>query len=271
MPQADYEIRRAQRLARMRERAEQKRKAAVAAREAGKQMQSYIPFGQPILVGHHSESKHRNMLKRIDANYRRSMQEATEAAQLERRIAAAESAAAISADDPHAIERYRAKAAVLEREIAAMKAANRWIRASNAMSDQEIADKLAEQGHVLTAAADAIARARRPPFGKPGFSTTNTAAELRRVRARIAELEVEASRVPTPPTTIGRATLTECPEDNRMRITFPARISEEECALMRSAGFVWSPRAQAWQRKLNANARAAARRVAEQLAKQAAE
>lgn len=265
MPRTDYEIRRATRLERLRERAARMRAEAAAARAAGQQIASHIPMGQPILVGHHSEKRHRSAIKKIDSKFRRSMEAVTEAEALERRVAAAESGDAISSDDPHAVERYRAKAASLEREIAAMKAANRWIRASNLMTDAQMSEKLAEQGHTMP--ADAIARARRPPFGRPGFSTTNTAAELRRVRARIVELEAEAAREPAAPLTIGRATLEESPEDNRMRLRFPARLSEDECALVRRAGFVWSPTANAWQRKLNDNARRSARMVAEQLAK----
>jgi len=265
MPRTDYETRRAERLARMRAYAERKREEARAAREAGRAIANAIPMGQPVLVGHHSEGKHRRMLDAQIRHLHKVVAATTEADRIEKRIAAAESGAAISADDPHAVERYRAKAAELEASIAAMKAANKWIRATNLMTDAEIVEKIAEQGHAMP--VDVLAEARRPRFGRPGFNTTNTAAELRRVRARVAELEAEAAREPTPPLTIGRATLEECPEDNRMRLRFPERLTEAECAILRRYGFVYSPSAGAWQRKLNANARASARLAAEQLAK----
>ena len=38
-----------------------------------------IPFGQPILVGHHSESRHRNALKRSDAAMRKCVEESDKA------------------------------------------------------------------------------------------------------------------------------------------------------------------------------------------------
>ena len=51
-------------------------KAEAESAERGKrvrQISDMIPLGQPILVGHHSEKRHRADLKRIDSNTRKSM------------------------------------------------------------------------------------------------------------------------------------------------------------------------------------------------------
>ena len=40
---------------------------------------SHIPFGQPILVGHHSERRHRRDIERIDNNMRKSVEESEKA------------------------------------------------------------------------------------------------------------------------------------------------------------------------------------------------
>jgi hypothetical protein len=54
--------------------------------------------------------------------------------------------------------------------------------------------------------------------------------------------------------------------DNRVRLTFPGKPSEEIRALLRSYGFVWSPTAGAWQRKANDTARHWAAVIAKKLA-----
>jgi hypothetical protein len=52
-------------------------------------MTKCIPMGQPILVGHHSEGRHRNLLKRSDNAMRRGVEAGAYADHLERRSEAA--------------------------------------------------------------------------------------------------------------------------------------------------------------------------------------
>ena len=56
-----------------------------AAYERARQIGDRIPFGQPILVGHHSERGHRADLRRIDRAMRTSVEEAAKAGHYERR------------------------------------------------------------------------------------------------------------------------------------------------------------------------------------------
>jgi len=56
-----------------------------AAYERARQIGDRIPFGQPILVGHHSERGHRADLRRIDRAMRTSVEEAAKAEHYERR------------------------------------------------------------------------------------------------------------------------------------------------------------------------------------------
>lgn len=60
---------------------------------AARQIQDGIPLGQPILVGHHSERRHRKDLARIDTNYRKGFDAHDEAKTTAAR--AAQSAAAL--------------------------------------------------------------------------------------------------------------------------------------------------------------------------------
>lgn len=50
--------------------------------QAADKISSFIPFGQPILVGHHSERRHRRDIERIRSNVEKSIEESDKAAYL---------------------------------------------------------------------------------------------------------------------------------------------------------------------------------------------
>src|SRR6202022_4255715 len=72
---------------------------------AARQQLEMIPVGQPILVGHHSEKRHRSHLKRIDQHFAKAAQHHDTAEHYRRRAAALESNRAIFSDDPDATEK----------------------------------------------------------------------------------------------------------------------------------------------------------------------
>lgn len=93
---ADPAAMEAQRLERAAARAERlEQRAAKAELEAerrfaaGRQIADGIPMGQPILVGHHSEGRHRRDLARIDSNYSRAFEASQKADELRSRAQAA--------------------------------------------------------------------------------------------------------------------------------------------------------------------------------------
>lgn len=61
----DYHERKERRIERAREKAEKSRKEGDARLKNARKILSYIPMGQPIMVGHHSEKRHRSDLKKI--------------------------------------------------------------------------------------------------------------------------------------------------------------------------------------------------------------
>ena len=102
-------------------------KAEVASNAAYKRAHTIadgIPFGQPILVGHHSERHHRADLKRINNEYRKSIEQSDRAADLQRR-AENVGTGGISSDDPDAILKLQEKIEGLERTREHMKQVNK--------------------------------------------------------------------------------------------------------------------------------------------------
>lgn len=87
-----------------------------------------IEFGQPILVGHHSEGKHRAALKRRDAAMRKSIEEGDKADYYDERVKSAERDKVIRSNDPEAISKMNKKIADAVKSQEMMKAANKVIR-----------------------------------------------------------------------------------------------------------------------------------------------
>ena len=77
-----------------------------------------IPFGQPILIGHHSERGHRRDIARIDSAMSQAVENSRKAENMASRAEniKAQLATSIYSDDPDAIERLTAKIAALEAE-----------------------------------------------------------------------------------------------------------------------------------------------------------
>ncbi|MCW2242224.1 DUF3560 domain-containing protein [Azospirillum canadense] len=83
----------AERADRLEERAERVTAEAGRRYRAAKSLASFIPMGQPILVGHHSEGRHRRDLRRIESGMRKSFELSGKADGLRRRAATAEQTA----------------------------------------------------------------------------------------------------------------------------------------------------------------------------------
>jgi hypothetical protein len=251
---SSYEARQAARRARLergseRSRDESQRAYGSAARTLGK-----IPMGQPILVGHHSEQRHRRDLAKADRAMRKSIEADKRSKQLAAR-AAAVGTGGVSSDDPEAVRKLRAELTKLKQDQENMKAANTAIR------------KHAKAGppaqiEALTALSFAEQRARQllekdfaGRVGFPAWAIGNNSANIRRIEKRIAELTARAiapERAPLSGEVDGMAfTLVENRGANRAQITFAGKPSNDVRARLKAAGFRWAPSQNAWQRLLS--------------------
>jgi hypothetical protein len=242
---SEYEQKKLDRIERLRGRAQKLAAKGHAAIGAARATSERIPFGQPILVGHHSERRHRRDVERIDAGFRRGFEALKEAKELDRRADAAEKSTAISSDDPNAIERLEAKLADLRAEHAREVAGNKAIRA--AKGDREAArTALLALGFTTSQ----IERALMTNYGSTpyGFFVKNAAAAIRATEKRIAELRAKEAAPERAPLVIGDATMTWDRAANRVQIRFPGRVDAATSETLKGHGFRWAPSVGAWQR-----------------------
>lgn len=159
-----YKARKEARIERMRARAE---RLQTVARENGLHLygetHSGIPLGQPILVGHHSERRHRNALARIEAKVRKGFAAGEEASSLLERADAAENRRAIDSDNPDAIALLIARIAKYKDQRDAMKAENKVKRGSYA--PYQLSNLGAEIRRLEKRLNQLTAMSERPPEG----------------------------------------------------------------------------------------------------------
>lgn len=239
----NYEIKKQARIDRMRERANKARSEAKGRTDQARKMASVIPFGQPILVGHHSEQRDRNYRKRIESNFRKGYEGRQEADELDRRADAAESNKSISSDDPEAVVKLQAKIDAAEESQARMKAANKFIRADDTEGLRKLGLSEATITKLLT-----------PNYmGKVGFEPwqlSNNNANIRRMKKRIEILRAQSERT-TKEVVYGSITLVENTEDNRLQLFYPGKPPDPIRADLKYNGFKWAPSIGCWQRQLN--------------------
>lgn len=202
-----YRERRLRKADRLREWADKRMDKSDRAFQAARTIADGIPLGQPILVGHHSEGRHRRDIARIDNNMRKGVESERMAQSMTSRADNIEAAAdaAIYNDDPDAVERLTAKLASLEAERERIKVVNKLIRKSGF---EAVRDQLTdiEQKELLSLAHHS--NYHQPlTRGFPAYQLQNLGGTITRTRQRLAVLKGKPA--PAPETAAGGATATE--------------------------------------------------------------
>lgn len=164
----------------------------------------------------------------------------------------------IMSGDSDAVERLRAKITQAEAQQARMKAANAAIRKYGKDGPGAVAHAL-----VALDISESVARELlKPDFaGRVGFAdfeTKNNAANIRRMRERLAALERDHA-APAAEVEGANARLEDCPAENRVRLFFPGKPAADVRTRLKRAGFRWAPSLGCWQAYRNHNALTAAR------------
>lgn len=277
-----YEQKQEARRDRLENAADRARQGSAASFQRAHNLVKDIPMGQPVLVGHHSERAHRNVLNKSWNAMGKGVELEKQAQELARRAGAVGSGG-VSSDDPDAVSKLREQLEGLRQRQVNMKAANKIIRAfyKGGVRDADsgplwarYVEKMSEAGFGDPESLAAI----KPDFcGRIGFADyalTNNNANIRRIEQRIADLEqrakvreaLAAEGVAALEIQVGAVRIVENVEANRLQMFFPGKPVDAIRRRLKSYGFRWAPSEGAWQRHLSSQAKWAAEEIAKEVA-----
>ncbi|NLU91364.1 DUF3560 domain-containing protein [Chitinophaga sp. Ak27] len=212
--------------------------------DAAREISSFIPPGQPILVGHYSEKRHRRDLAKID-NYMRKSIEATDKATYYRdKAEIVENNNAISSDNPDALALLKEKLERLTAMQEFMKQTNKFIK----KNDKDAFLKLPSATEALW--TELTSAASRWDIGYPHYRLSNNNAVIRNTKQRIAKLE-KLTALTTQEFTFKGVRVVQNVEANRIQLIFPGKPVEKVREALRHNGFTFCREEMAWQRQLN--------------------
>jgi len=250
MPQANYEERKQARIDRLKEKASKSKTISDNLYDSAQKMASAIPFGQPILVGHHSEKRDCNFRNRIHNKFGKAIEEGNKAQSYQEKAEAAESNSSISSDDPEATQKLQAKIEKAEKYQATMKAINKIIKNKKLSQYDKTERIIADYGF-----KDAtVHKLLEPDFcgrvGFPSYELINNNANIRRMKQRIESLKLTETQE-TKEIEYDNFKIVENANENRIQFIFDGKPDFETRTILKQAGFKWSPYNMAWQRHLN--------------------
>lgn len=254
---------------RQEEKREGLRAAAARRRETSSQLETEgrkaleaIPFGQPILVGHHSERGDRAYRGRAIGKIDKAYKLGSEANELEAR-ADRIGTGGVSSDDPEAVAKLTGKLEELKKAHEQMLAVNKAYKAFLVEPKSLETSGLPERLQNIVRTYVPRYSWEKQPFVR--FQLTNSSANIRRIQKRIEELRAKATAPAFGPFS-GPGWLCEVlPEDNRVAFKFREIPSPELRSELKHRAFKWSPTRGLWVRQDTGTARFAAQQVVELL------
>jgi len=234
-------------------RAEKKREESSAASQAAYEAVRHIPMGQPILVGHHSERRHRSDLAKCDSATRKAIALDREARELAKRAIGSANNTAIYSDDPEAVTALEAKLAKMIEKRDRNTAINKLVRKNDREGLKALGLRDVTIENLFT-----------PDYGGrvgiPAYVNSNLSGNIATTKKRIEELKAKRSGE-SKEFEVGDVTVTENVEADRLQLAFPGKPDAETIKSLKSYGFRWSPSFGVWQRNLNNGARYACQQV----------
>lgn len=249
----NYESKKQARIERLRSRAEKKRAFADAnGLDLYGEARSGIPMGQPILVGHHSEGRHRKHLERIENKVRKGFEASKEAERLDNAADAAESRKAIDSDNPDAENLLAEKLSKLIAHRDRLKKLNQAVRACKGNAeflttdicliypDLNVTNAMSNANDLLT--PDFAGR-----IGIPAYRLTNLGAEIRRLEKRLKSVAVIQSGFE--PFQVGEIKVELV--DGQVQVEFPWKPNDATRDKLKRAPLTlkWSSYSKRWVRK----------------------
>ncbi|MDR1046510.1 MAG: DUF3560 domain-containing protein [Treponema sp.] len=244
----DYQERKADRISRYEERAEKAGRESAAQRKRAQSIEHAIPLGQPILVGHHSEGRHRADLKKADTAFQKAYDADKKAGYYQGKAETAGNNRAISGDNPEAVHLYQEKLAKLETDQEHMKAVNKaFAKGEEALKALGLDD--AEIALIKKAVESAPSFAKKP---YPSWALSNNNAEIRRIKEKLEQLS-RLDSMDEETIAFNGGELVFNAEINRVQFLFDDIPGEEIRTILKRNGYNWSRSEGAWQRQRTLN------------------
>ena len=229
----EYEAKRQERYERLKTAARRAGTESESRLNQARGMASVIPFGQPILVGHHSEQRDRNYRSRIENNFRKGYDLYKKSQELESRAESVQDNDAIYSDDPQAVDKLQTK--INEAEELQSK-----FKAVNAAYKKFLKDPSSLDSAPINDTYKALIREYKPEWSGdkpiPSFRLTNNNANIRRLKQRLQVVSKKQAAEDSEEK-IDDVRIEYVPTENRIRIFFPARVPLEQYRDLRSHGF----------------------------------
>jgi len=249
----DYQEKKESRIERLESRAAKAEQESDSRYKKSKELADRIPFGQPILVGHHSEKRARRDQEKIHADMGRSVAASKKAEVLKDRVKAAESNRAISSDDPEAVVKLKEKLDKLEKfQEDAKKINAAWRKFKKNPSSIDKSDLSDKHKKIVK---DFVPQYSFDKGPIPSYSLTNNNANIRNTKKRLDGMVASAGDKTKVVYEKGDVKITDNVEKNRIQVSFPGKPDQETRSVLKANGFKWAPSEDAWQRKRSPNAR----------------
>ena len=233
------------RVNRFRELSENAAKHSTEAFNQSCKMVEHIPAGQPILVGHHSESGHRRLLDRSWNTLGKSVKLDEKAKYYERKAEAAENNNSIYLGDDDAVDRLQEKVNELEKAQGMMKAANKIVR-SKKLNDIAKVEQLQTLGFSESKAIILTKLDRYGEYGFPSYMLSNNNARIRDAKQRL-ERAKKLKETEDKEYTINGVRVVENAKENRLQLFFDGIPSEEIRSQLKHNAFRWARFSGCWQ------------------------
>lgn len=239
-------------MTRRREWAEKADARSEAAAQKASALAERIPLGQPILVGHHSERRHRRDADRIRSGFQRAHEEAQKAEHHRQRADGLERALnrSVFSDDLDAVAALEARIAERTAALERMKAINKAFRsdtswellATSAQARVERLAALVANGAITRAEALDIAHHwtvcphETKPY--PAYAVSNLRADITRNVKRLEEVKARQQRAEAAESSPDGVRVEDL-GNGYSRVTFAEKPARDVLDALRAAGYRW--------------------------------
>ena len=200
-----------------------------------------IPFGQPILVGHHSEGAHRRMIDRAHRAMDRCVENNQMAKEHERKADGIRSQLAntIFSDDENAVEALEAKIEKLEKEREFYSSINKIVRKKprNESTPEKLAE-LAALG-VKESTAKLLFEPYCGQYGIPSYVNQNIGGRIKAARDRLVIIKQRQENQAAASESENGVTVKTNAYGNYF-VTFAEKPDREILTSLKAAGYLWT-------------------------------